>query len=526
MHLNFPSVQFLTILRLHVCLVSAAFNCSPAAIETPQLFGAKIINILAAEVHNYSGYAPVVNGNPSGPSTPLDFCNVTVAYTHPGQNDIINVYVWLPLQGWNGRFQGTGGGGYTTGLGSLVLFNAISYGYAAASTDGGHALGPSPDASIDSWALISPGNVNLYLFQDFAHVALNDMTVIGKAVTTSFYGCSPSRSYWYGCSTGGRQGLMMAQKYPKAYDGIVAGSPAINWASFAVAEAWPMLVMNKLKTYPSQCEIAAFTQEAIKSCDGLDGLVDGIIGAPELCDFDPRSVVGKAYQCSTGGNGSVLTAEGAEVVSAAWNGPRSPSRKLGWYGLNKDASLDSVTQLAEGQPPVVPPSLADTWIRYFVIKDPTFSTANMTDEDFFDLLHASRNEYDSIISANDPDLSEFKRNGGKMIASHGQADPLIPIQGTEDYYKRVLRQDPNAQDFFRYFEAPGVAHCEGGVGAYPRDTLQKLVRWVEEGVAPETLTASYYSTARDLCPYPLVQRYVGGNSNVPESFRCVDREES
>jgi feruloyl esterase len=225
-----------------------AIRCSPHAFPYPSVPGARFLSLAAAEVKDYS--------LPSSNLTTLAFCNVTLSYTHPGQGDSINVQVWLPSNNWNGRFMGTGGGGYNTGTFDSALAPAVALGYSAVSTDGGHAI----NTPVESWALVSPGNVNLYLLQDFASVSINDMMIIGKALTESYYGREPKYSYWTGCSTGGRQGMMMAQRYPKGYNGILANAPAFNWASFIVAEYWPQFIMNQLKVYPSTCEFAAITK--------------------------------------------------------------------------------------------------------------------------------------------------------------------------------------------------------------------------------------------------------------------------
>lgn len=279
--------------------------------------------------------------------------------------------------------------------------------------------------------------------------------------------------------------------------------------------------------FPSQCELASYSNKAIKACDALDGHVDGIIGAPELCHFDPHLLVGKSYHCNDDDEEMKFTFEGAEVAYASWNGPYSSSRKLGWYGFNKDASLSALAgpSYSEDKDPIHKPfAISDQWIRYFVVKDPDFNTANMTEAEYFSVLHASRNQYDSIISANDPDLTDFRNAGGKMITWHGLADQILTPRGTEDYYRRVLDLDPRAQDFYRYFEAPGVAHCAGGPGPYPGDAFAKLVQWVEEGAVPDTLSAhGNDGSSRDLCLYPLVQRFVGGDPKAAASFHCVAR---
>jgi hypothetical protein len=286
------------------------------------------------------------------------------SYTHPGWNDVINVEIWLPLDEWNGyvstvklpkllrilvlkltfgksRFQGTGGGGYQTGDGASALVSAVHDGYSAASTDGGHPSETADIAAPAHWALLSPGNLNLPLLQDFAAVALADMTLLGQAVTESYYGEKPAYSYWTGCSTGGRQGLMLAQRYPELYDGIVALAPAINWDTFLVTEYWPQQIMNQLGVYPPPCELKAYTKAAIAACDDLDGLEDGIISDANACNFDPFSMVGKTFSCD-GSEESKFTSEGAQVADAAWSGLIDTSGKQQWYGLSKDAPLSGI----------------------------------------------------------------------------------------------------------------------------------------------------------------------------------------
>jgi hypothetical protein len=201
---------------------TAAAGCSPAHFAAPDIPDAKVLDLSAAPVVNYTR-----NG------WTLDFCNVTVTYTHLGWNDTIHSTVWLPLSGWNERLQGSGGGGFAMMHGLDDLADAVGAHYAVVATDGGHA--PIIQSS-DSWSLDASGDVNMVLLKDFAYVALGDAAIIGKSITNSFYGYGPKYSYWNGCSTGGRQGLMLAQRYPTAFDGILANAPAIYWPSFIPAE--------------------------------------------------------------------------------------------------------------------------------------------------------------------------------------------------------------------------------------------------------------------------------------------------
>jgi hypothetical protein len=493
-------------------------SCSAKDIPYPTLFGAKILALSVSERQNYS-YAPL---NITG----LNFCNVNITYTHPGYNDTIHVQVWLPLKGWNQRFQGTGGSGFVTGVFDQALAPAVAQGYSAVSTDGGHELNVT---SAAAWALVSPGNVDWNLLQDFASTALNDMTVLGKAVTKSYYGTAPKYSYWNGCSTGGRQGLMMAQRFPDAYDGILAAAPAINWPSFIVAEYWGQFMMNQLGVYPPQCEFDAITTAAVSACDALDGLVDGIIASPEKCHFNPHILVGKSFNCS--GVNATYTPAAATIASAAWGGAHTVNGTSLWYGLNRGAPFSGLlnttcSNLTAGCGPT-PFTISSDWIRLWIEKNPNFSITSMSFADYVAIFHQSNNEYASIIGTADPDLSAFAANGGKMITWHGLADQLIFPSGTADYYNRVLAGDPAAHDYYRFFEAPGVEHCGGGIGPVPTMAFESVVSWVETGVAPATLNGTSAPDVngtvkvQPLCPYPLVSAYQGGDPAVVSSFACA-----
>lgn len=197
----------------------ALTNCSSAAIPNPSVFGAEITSLIATRYSDYQA----LPGN--------DICLVNVTLTHPGTGDNVTNWVALPLNGWNGIFQGVGGGGYQAGT-AASLGAQTALGYSAVSTDSGHSSAPADEQVAYSWALVSTGNVNQYALLDFAHRSYHDMTVIGKAISESFYGCAPNYSYWNGCSTGGRQGMVMAEYYPDDYDGILAEAPAIQWNDF------------------------------------------------------------------------------------------------------------------------------------------------------------------------------------------------------------------------------------------------------------------------------------------------------
>ncbi|KAJ5503647.1 hypothetical protein N7463_006521 [Penicillium fimorum] len=499
---------------------STASRCSPSNIPKPDLFGASILGVQAEEVHNYSAVS-LAPGSNEGSRYTINFCNVTVTHTHPGWNDTINTQVWLPLEGWNGKFQALGGGGYSAGFGPTYVTYAVAQGFASATTDGGHVIGGEAVPTDLTWALTSKNNVDWFLFEDYATKATNDLGVIGKQITMSYYRKAAKYSYFSGCSGGGRQGLMMAQEYPDVFDGILSVAPAINLEAFIPAGYWAAHVMNKNHIYPSPCEVQSFTKAAVKACDQLDGVEDGIISSPNLCNVKASDFVGQKYKCN--GVERTLSASSAKVIQAAWSG----SGKAGWPGANKDAAIEGyyvpTTCTANGTCTTGDSSLYGNWIKYAIAKDPDFELKNMTDSMFFDMLHSSIRQYEAMVGNNNPDLSKFKAHGGKIISWHGLADEAIPLNGTISYYEEVLKMDPNAQDFFRFFEAPGVGHCYGGLGPIPNGAMSQLMEWVESDHAPDTLHATKGSnnTARDLCPYPLQQKFVGGDPRNATSFTCA-----
>ncbi|KAK6954835.1 hypothetical protein Daesc_004804 [Daldinia eschscholtzii] len=468
---------------------SLADGCVPTTFS-PTIFGAEVLSVSASLVTNYSLDIP--DGfrftAPARKIRDAQFCNVTVTYTHPGYGDKINVESWLPIDNWNGRLQAEGGGGWAAGrfeLSYAGLAGAMFDGYASTTTDGG--LWGSPDA--DSWALKSPGNVDWYTLENFASRCLNDQAIIGKSVVESFYGRPPSYSYWNGCSQGGRQGLMLAQRFPKAYDGIVAGAPAIYWSNNMLNSYWPEHIMRTINEYPNVCELDAITAAVISKCDGLDGLTDGIVENVDECTkkFNPYDLVGTTVDC---GNTTVkITKAAAQVAKAAWEGIVSPTGEHLVY--------------------------------------PNFNLADITHEELLSLLHASKQEYGSIIDTADPDLSEFKKAGGKLLSFHGLTDNIIPPKGTEQYYREVSKKVDNVEDFYRYFEIPGLAHCLGGPGQ-PESLFAQLQAWVEDGVAPDSSPVSFSNSKgetqnRILCPYPRKAKYNSscGNAAKEECWSCV-----
>jgi feruloyl esterase len=444
-------------------------------------------------------------------------CRVTAIVTHPPAGDRIKVFVGLPLEGWNGRFQGAGGGGFSGGSPNSIR-QPLAAGYAAGATDTGHEGGSG------SFALDANGRLDWHAVRDNAYLGIHEMTVTGKALTREFYGRAPRYAYFNGCSTGGRQGLSEAQRYPDDYHGILSGAPAINWPKLHVEQLWGPLVMLEAKHFVAMCKLERATAAAVDACDTADGVRDGVLEDPRRCKYDPGELVGTAPQgCDT------ITDADAAVIRKIWDGPKRRDGSFLWYGLPRGAGF---ALSATGGTPLTarPFGITLDWFRYFLTQDPKWDWSTLTHASYEHLWDQSAEQFGAVFGTDNPDLSGFRDRGGKLLLWHGWADPLIYAEGTIDYFARVQRLmgGPQGTDaFVRLFMAPGVGHCSGGTGPAPRNPFDALVAWVEENRAPQLLEAvrrdesGKVVRSRPLCPYPLVARYKGrGSTDEATSFEC------
>ncbi|AUG81495.1 hypothetical protein CFP65_6867 [Kitasatospora sp. MMS16-BH015] len=500
----------------------AAFGCAAPQLTAP--VGTVVESATAAAVPAGTFQVPGVPplGGYPVPEVPAH-CEVTVILTHPGAADHAKVNVWLPQGGWNGRFQAVGGVAYAAGDNGAGLAGAVKQGYAAATTDAGVG-----GALETGWGLDAAGQVNTALLDNFAARSAHEMALVGKEVVAAVYGRAASYSYWNGCSTGGRQGYLEAQRYPTDFNGINAAAPAINWNQFEVATLWPQVVMNETHTYPTGCEFEAFDRAAVQACDKLDGLADGVINDPGRCEFDPSRLIGTKLLCA--GKEVTVTAADAEVVRRIWDGPRGADGRRLWYGLPVGAdfgALAGTTTGPDGSTTGAPFSVPAQWVATFVERQPGFDTAHLSYAQFERIFRTARAEYDAVIGTRDADLGAFRDAGGKLLTWHGSADQLIPTAGTVDYRRRVeakLGGTRRVDEFYRVFLAPGVSHC--GLLGGQVDDLAALTAWVEQGKAPAVLHATLPTAtgpaARELCRYPMVSRYTGhGDPSDVSNFRCV-----
>ena len=442
-------------------------------------------------------------------------CRVRATVTHPPTGCRVKVFVALPTKGWNGRFQGTGGGGYVGGNPN-GLSGPLRLGFAAAATDTGHEGGSG------SFALGADGRLDWHAVQDNAYLGIHEMTVVGKALTKAFYGKAPRYSYFVGGSTGGRQGLMEAQRYPEDYDGILSACPAINWQRFLPADLWPQVVMvaaGNLRA-EGQARCGHRRRRGVGRRPGRrHRRRDRRPLALHLRSEGAGGHRGRRQHVHRGRRG-----RGPEDLGR----PRGQDGRFLWYGLARGTDLSALA--GTGGSPLAgrPFSIPREWFQYFLLQDPKWDWTTLTPARFELLWRQSVEEFGAVIGTDDPDLTRFRDRGGKVIITHGLADQLIPADGTIDYYKRVLQRMGGGEEvgrFARLFLAPGVDHGFRGPGATPVGRMEAIIRWVEEGTPPEKLMAERrdpsgkVTRTRPLFPYPQVAKYKGsGSTDEAENF--------
>jgi Tannase and feruloyl esterase len=446
-----------------------------------------------------------------------------------GQCQQLNIRVGLPasiadggsggVQGaWNGKNRDLGGGGYAGAVGPV--FSSINLGYVGSSTDTGH-----PASAGGSFALNPDGTLNSGLILDFVRNGIHQQHVWGVQLAQTYYGQSPARKYWFGCSTGGRQGHYQAQNFPKDFDGILAGAPAFNWDRFITAELWPQVVMNNIvHAVIPPAKLNAVTNAAIAACDPQDGISDGFIQEPRKCTYSAAQFI-----CTgLGGNSTdanCLAPWEAAAVDKIWNGPKDSNGNQAWYGLERGTPLSGFGLAGPSPFPI-----ATDHFRYWIHQNPSFDWRTVTESSFFNDMMTSIDKFAEVIGTDDP-LKEFRKAGGKMITYHGLADPLIFPRGTYQYYNQVLQGNyKQTQKFYRFFPYPGGGHCGGGTGPQidAEALFSKLVDWVENDVAPDYVVARQTTPVvrtRKICMYPNVLLYNGSGSTDDESnFRCEEQK--
>lgn len=460
------------------------------------------------------------------------FCRV-VAKAHPSSDSDITIEVWMPLEKWNGKLQGLANGGFAGAINYLELGASLQHGYVATGTDTGHTGSP-----IDAtWALGHPEKI-----VDFGYRGIHEMTRVAKLVIPQFYGSAPKRSYFAGCSDGGREALMEAQRYPEDYDGILAGAPANYWTgllSLGVVDT--QAVTATPASFIPPAKIATIGKAVIATCDKLDGVADGVLNDPRQCHFDPATI-----ECKSGADSNeCLTAPQVAALKAIYAGIRDKSGRSVFPGYLPGAE--------EGQGGwalwITGPAPAKSLMAYFGLGYYANMVYDQKDWDYKSFsvdsgLKSANEKTAEVLNATKPDLSAFRSRGGKLILYHGWNDPAIPALNTVNYYEDVIAKmgRSSADSFTRLYMVPGMQHCGGGPGPEnfgealdatatdPQHNIRvTLENWVEKGTAPSSFVVSKAASAsspeitRPLCPYPQAAKYKGvGDPNKAENFTCAN----
>jgi feruloyl esterase len=511
---------FLLVLSI-VMIATGALAPTPAAATTaPCTLGTfASLNLPETTITLVESLPAGPNPSPVG-NIALPICRVRGVIT-----PAILFEIWMPTVDWNGKFQAVGNGGLAGSISFADMQTAVSRNYAVASTDTGH----SSNAPGDPWW------TNAQQIKDYGYRSIHELTVKSKAIINAFYGADPDRSYFVGCSTGGRQAFMEAQRYADDYDGIIAGSPVYRVLQLRSRHVWTWQCNHEDPTGEHAIPVGklpAIFKAVVAACDHLDGLVDGQVDDPRRCKFHPKSLL-----CTGADDPTCLTAPQVETLQCMYAGPpvNLATGEQVYPGVPKTSELDQGQSIGD-----VPNPQYTTFFQNTVFEDPNYDFTTFAFDR--DVEYTLNKEFDGetlefIHNADNPDLTAFKRRGGKMIVWHGESDPLPNPVDTIDYYNRIRtrsghnrRHADKTEDFVRLFLLPNVGHCGGAAPGGPNtlDLLTALEDWVEERIAPEEIIASrvtggVVTRTRPICAYPQVARYVGsGSIDDAANFVCRD----
>jgi len=467
-----------------------------------------------------------------------DFCRVR-GEIKPSPDSHIIFEVWMPAAQWNGKFEQLGNGGLAGSINLFSLAAAMKKGYATAGTDDGHQAAP-----IDgSWAAGHPEKV-----KDFGYRAVHETNAKAKKIIEAFYQKSPSHSYFNGCSEGGREALMEAQRYPDDFNGILAGAPAHKWTDLMFDFAWNAQALNGPTNFVSEPKRKAVREAALAACGEQDGVTDAFIKDPMRCHFDPSVLA-----CKRADSESCLTPEQIEALKRIYAGPRnsrtgqqiSPGYEPGAEDI---AGIPGISFASYVFGPAPGGSLdaifSSAFFGSFVFDNPKWKFSDLNfDKD----VGTTEEKVGSALNAKNPDLTAFRAHGGKLLQYHGWNDGSPSPHHSVDYYDSVIKKMgglSQTEDFYRLFMVPGMMHCGAGAGpnlfgnmldfAAANDAdhniYTALERWVEQGVAPDRIIAKKYKDddpakgvemTRPLCPYPQVAKWSGkGPTSEAQNWSC------
>lgn len=446
----------------------------------------------------------------------------------------IGFEIRLPSKDWNGKFYMVGCGGFCGVIKSDApgFANRINYGlkrnYAVATTDSGHREKSNWDAG---WGLDNRrGEFN------WGSLAITKTAAVTKRVIDRFYGKKPRLSYFAGCSTGGRMAAMQALRYPNDFDGIIAGAPGLNYTKL-VGNYFAWMLQHNTdengKEIITQADVPIINQYVFKECDGKDGLRDGLIDDPRACNFRPERI-----QCGRSKSQNCLSKKKVDALRKLHEVPRNDNGEALFAGKNTVGTsyywpkwLTS-TGIKTAESPLLIPKIGRNFLRYLAFdKDP--GPEYQVSEFDFNYDPPRMEHMGKVYNSDNPDLTDFKQNGGKILFWHGWSDAVIPPGMTIDYYERMIQHFGSldaVREFTRFYLFPGMDHC----GVFPGrgiqqngfDILSALEDWVENGNAPEELMSTKYDRqgkevwTRPVCPYPNIAKHRGGDSTQPDNFKC------
>ncbi|CAN5134386.1 tannase/feruloyl esterase family alpha/beta hydrolase [soil metagenome] len=524
-----PSLSVLLLSVAHPAIADAkpVSGAKCAALSAGTIPDAHIVSagVVAAGKFVPSGTRGGSNDLAARMATMPAFCRI-VARAEPTTDSNILIEVWLPLTKWNGRFLGTGNGGAAGSIAyGMGMIEGLKRGFATANTD----MGVGPDIAIqqqhpERWI-------------DFGNRSTHEMTRVSKALVSSFYTIKSFRAYFEGCSTGGQQALVTAQRHPDDYDGILAGDPGSNRTHSTSYFLWNYLAVNATpQSALAPAQWSMLTRAVVAACGGRDGGAPGdrFLTDPRRCRFDPASLP----QCSAGASvDDCLTPPQLATVRRLYAGAVNPRTGERIYpGLTLGAEDSQLGPLRMSNPAVLD--------RLFILRwgmGADFPAAKFDFDHDMDRLDA---RLSSAMNANDSDLGDFRRRGGKLMMYSGLADAGVPFDDVVSYYNRVVATSgvDVGRGFARLFLVPGMDHCLGGAGvtdigqpfspqvpeAADGDALMALVAWTEGGVAPTRIIAHKPADdhapaqERPICAYPALPEYQRGNPAKRQSFMCVD----
>jgi hypothetical protein len=475
-------------------------------------------------------------------------CEVS-GVARPTSDSEIEFTLWLPpREAWNDKYMQRGNGGWAGSIQATVLVGPLARGYAVAATDDGHETkGIMPDATF---AIGHPEKLI-----DFGYRSLHETAILSKDILQAYYGKAARQAYFSGCSDGGREALMEAERYPEDFDGIIAGAPANHWTHHFAGFVWNEMALNgKPESKIAIEQLPTIQKAALAACDALDGVKDGLIEDPRECHFDQSVLL-----CHGAASADCLTQPQVEALEKIYAGPKNPrtgEQIYPGYEPGSEAEPGGWSLWILG--PSAHSLFGNSFYGQAVHEDPHWDWRTM---DFDRDVRLADEKTGAILNSYNPDLRSFRDHGGKLIQYHGWSDAAIAPRDSINFYEDVrafLGQYPDPrstnptdiQGFYRLFMVPGMQHCSGGQGATSfgnddiaalksnpddaeNDILLALDRWVTQGVAPETIIATGriggdaksgsegVRLTRPLCAYPAVARYKGqGDTNAAENFEC------